>query len=185
MGRGRSLKQTQRKNELSKSSDKVQVKIRYNSLEKDFEGNVEETWILLNNFYSKFVPTFEIAKHLWLSVDLQTLARDSEGLIAFSPEGPSILVSKNKLTDNETIAMWLLASYLGKRLDFLESDALTKDDLQTKLGKSAKITGTRLGELVKAEWVSRNDDEKFIMTTFGVVQMQREVLPRIIAKTGV
>jgi hypothetical protein len=54
-----------------------------------------------------------------------------------------------------------------------------------KLGKSAKITSTRLGELVKMDWAAKTTDDKFRMTTFGVSQMQQDVLPRIIAKTGI
>jgi hypothetical protein len=51
-----------------------------------------------------------------------------------------------------------------------------------KLGKSGKITSTRLGELVKADLVARTDDDKFKITIFGVVQAQKEVLPKIKAR---
>jgi hypothetical protein len=77
-------------------------------------------------------------------VDIEALARDCEGLIAFSPEGANLLVPKTKLTDNETLALWLLASYLGYKLNLLGNDALSKEELQGKLSKSSKITSTRL-----------------------------------------
>ena len=170
---------------MSSKIDKVHVQIKYKDVEKTFEGSVEETWLLLGKFFGEFIPSFDVARKLWLSVDVQALARDCEGLIAFSPEGASILVPKNKLTDNETLALWLLASYLGQKLNLLRSDALTKDELQAKLGKSGKITSTRLGELVKTDWVAKTEDEKFRMTAFGVAQMQKDVLPRVIAKTGI
>jgi len=51
--------------------------------------------------------------------------------------------------------------------------------LQFKLGKSSKITYTRLGELVKNDFASKTVDEMFRITTFGVVQVQKEVLPKI------
>ena len=60
----------------------------------------------------------------------------------------------------------------------------SKEELQTKLGKDAKITSTRLGELVKNEMALRTVDEKYKMTTFGLVQMQKDVLPKIRSKTG-
>jgi hypothetical protein len=47
------------------------------------------------------------------------------------------------------------------------------------LGKSSKITCTRLGELVKNDFASKKVDEMFRITTFGVVQVQKEVLPKI------
>jgi hypothetical protein len=170
---------------LTGNTDKVHAEITYREAKETFEGTVEETWLLLSKFFGEFLPSFDVASKLWLSVDVQRLAKDCDGLIAFSPEGSNLLVPKAKLTDNETLALWLLASALGQKLNLLKSDALSKEELQAKLGKSGKITSTRLGELVKTEWVTKTADEKFKITTFGIVQMQKEVLPRIIAKTGI
>jgi len=164
-------------------TEKVTVHIKYRDVEKTFSAPIEETWLLLNKFFNEFVPSFEIANKLWLSVDLQKIAKDCEGLIAFSKEGSSLLVSKNKLTDNEALLVWLLAGYVGHKLGMLETDALSKEELQVKLGKSGKITSTRLGELVKNDVAMKTVDDKFRLTTFGVVQMQREILPKIRAKT--
>ena len=170
---------------MTSQPSNVYVQVKFKGIEKTFEGTIEETWILLSKFYNDFIPSFEISHKLWLTVDVQRLAKDCEGLLAFSREGPSILVPKNKLTDNEALTLWLLSSYLGNKLNLLEGDSLSKETLQTKLGKSGKITSTRLGELVKNDWVTKTEDEKYRMTAFGVTQMQREVLPRIISKTGV
>ena len=71
---------------------------------------------------------------------------------------------------------------MGRKLGMIDSDAISKEELQVKLGKSSKITSTRLGELVKSDLVMKTADEKFRITTFGVVQMQKEILPRIKAK---
>ena len=162
----------------------IEVHIEYKDLNETFSAPPEEIWLLLSTFFNKFLPSFEIANRLRLSVDLQTLAKDCEGLIAFSEEGPNILVSKSKLTDNETLSIWLLASYLGYKMGLMTSDALSKDELRVKLWKSGKITSTRLGELVKNDLVMKTADEKFKITTFGVVQMQKEILPKINAKTS-
>jgi hypothetical protein len=170
---------------LTEKPEKVAVQIRYKDVEKTFSASVEEAWLLLNKFFNEFLPSFEIANKLWLSVDLQKLAKDCEGLIAFSREGSNLLVSKSKLTDNETLLLLLLASYLGHKLGLLESDVLSKEELQAKLGKSGKITSTRLGELVKNDAVVKTADEKFRITTFGVAQMQKEILSKIKAKTNV
>jgi len=139
----------------------------------------------LGKFFGEFIPSFEVATRLYLNVDVQRLSKDCEGLIAFSREGANLLVPKNKLTDNETLAMWLLASYMGYKLNLLGSDAISKEELQAKLGKTGKITSTRLGELVKNDWATKTTDEKFKITTFGIAQMQKDTLPRIIAKTGI
>lgn len=167
---------------MTPKPDDVTVQVKYKNIEKTFQGTAEETWLLLSKFFSEFMPTFETASKLWLSVDVQKLAKDCEGLIAFSPEGPNVLAPKNKLTDNETLSLWLLATHIGYKLNFSSNDALSKDELQMKLGKSGKITSTRLGELVKNDAVAKTADDKFRMTTFGVAQMQKDILPRIKSK---
>ncbi len=169
---------------MTEKTEKATVHIKYRDVEKTFSASIEETWLLLGKFFSEFVPSFEIASKLWLNVDLQKLAKDCEGLIAFSKEGASLLVSKNKLTDNEALLLWLLAGYLGRKLGMLTNDALSKEELQVKLGKSGKITSTRLGELVKNDLATKTADEKFRLTTFGIVQLQKEVLPKIKTKTN-
>jgi len=169
---------------LTEKPEKVAVNIKYKDVEKTFSATLEETWLLLNKFFNEFLPSFETANKLRLNVDLQALAKDCEGIIAFSEEGANLLVSKNKLTDNETLSLWLLAGYLGHKLDMIKNDAFSKEELQAKLGKSGKITSTRLGELVKSDVAAKTTDEKFRITTFGVVQMQKDVLPKIKAKSN-
>jgi Mn-dependent DtxR family transcriptional regulator len=67
----------------------------------------------------------------------------------------------------------------------LGSDAVSKEDLQTRLGKSGKIVSTRLGELAKNGLLTKTADDKFRITAYGVVQMQKEVVPKVRAKTKV
>ena len=171
---------------MTEKQERITVQVKYRDVEKSFSaGSVEEAWLLLNKFFSQFVPSFEIATKLRLNVDLEKLAKDLEGVAAFSAEGSSLLVAKGKLTDNEALILWLLASYVGHKLGLLEREELSKEELQMKVGKSGKITSTRLGELVKSDLVARTSDDKFKITTFGVVQTQKEILPKIKAKTTV
>jgi hypothetical protein len=80
--------------------------------------------------------------------------------------------------------LWLLAGYVGCQLGMVESDAIGKEELQIKLGKSGKIASTRLGELVKSDMVAKLVDDKFKITTFGTVQMQKDIIPKIKAKVS-
>lgn len=93
-----------------------------------------------------------------------------------------MLVPRDKLTDNETLELWLLANYVGFQLGMAANEAVSKEELQARLGKDAKITSTRLGELVKNGVAAKTADEKYRITTFGVAQVQKEVLPKIKAK---
>jgi hypothetical protein len=162
----------------------VTVHVRFGDVEQTFSGSVEDVWLSLNRFFGEFLPSFEVAKRLVLSVDLQGLVKACEGLIAFSKEGANLLVGKDKLTDNECLLLWLLAYHVGNSLGFVSESAVSKEELQAKLGKSGKIASTRLGELVKSDMVVKTGDDRYRITTFGVVQMQKDVIPKIRAKVG-
>ena len=167
---------------MSDEPQRLSVHIKYGNVEKTFSGSSEEVWLSVNKFFGEFIPSFEIARKLALNVDLQKLAKECEGVVGFAQEGPYLLVPRDKLTDNETLALLLLANYVGLQLGKVENDGVLKEELQLKLGKDAKIVSTRLGELVKGEMAAKTADEKYKITTFGIVQMQKEMLPRIRAK---
>jgi len=167
---------------LSEKPEKIHIQIRYREVAQEFSAAPQEAWLLLNRFFKEFIPSFEIARKLWLNVDLHQLAKDLEGIVGFSRDGTSLLVPKNKLTDNDALSVWLTAQYLGRELGMLGCDALTNDDLQTKLGKSGKIISTRLGELAKNGLVAKAPDDKFRITAYGAVQTQMEILPKIKSK---
>ncbi len=161
------------------------VQIKYKGMDQSFLGNAEDVWHCVNKFFREFVPSFEIARNLVLNIDLEKLANEVKDLIAFSSEGPNVLVERTKLTDNETLLLWLLACRLGYEFGLLKEDAVAKDDFQLKLSKNAKILSTRLGELVKSGMTAKTSDEKYRMTTFGVMQMRNSVIPRIRSKLNV
>jgi hypothetical protein len=160
------------------------VHLKYKDFEQTLSGSPEQVWLLMNKFFAEIVPSFETANKLNLNIDLQTLVKDSEKIIAFAAEGPYIIAPRNKLTDNETLSLLLLANYLGFRLSKTGCEGLSKEELQSKLGKDAKITSTRVGELVKNQMAVRTEDEKYKITTFGVSQLQNYILPRIKSKIG-
>jgi hypothetical protein len=167
---------------LTSQLQSITVQIKYKNFDETFVGQPEQVWLALNKFFNEFVPSFEIANQLTLKVDMQSLAKDCEGIIAFSKEGANLMMPRSKLTDNETLILWLLANRLGKELNVLKSDAVPREELQTKLGKDAKITGTRLGELVKSEIAVKSEDDAYSITSFGIMQAEREILPRVKTK---
>ncbi|MEM2103532.1 MAG: hypothetical protein QW717_01405 [Candidatus Bathyarchaeia archaeon] len=162
----------------------ITVHVKYGETEQSFCGGVEEVWSAVNRFFAEFLPAFAVSKSLVLSVDLQRLAEDCKGLVGFADNTFHLLVPKEKLTDNEALSLHLLAAYLGFRIGMVSSDALAREELQAKLGKNPKITGTRLGELVKSGVAEKTSEGRYRITSFGVIQMQREGLPKIRAKLG-
>jgi hypothetical protein len=169
---------------LTAEEAKITVSVKYGGVEQTFSGSLEEVWAALNKFFSELIPAFQIAKALVLSVDMQKLVEDCKGLVGFADNMPHLLVPKEKLTDNETLALNLLAAHIGFRLGMLKTDVLTREELQAKLGKNPKITSTRLGELVKSEIAEKTSEGGYRITSFGVFQMQKEWLPKIKAKLG-
>jgi len=170
---------------LTSQENKITVHVKYKELEETFEGSLENVWLSVNKFFGDFLQGFEIAGKVVLKIDLQQLIKSCEGIIAFSQEGSNLLIPRNKLTDNETLVLWLLAAHLGFQLGTLKSGAMSKDELEAKLGKSAKIVSTRLSELVKSEIGARTAEDNYRITTFGIVQMQKEIIPRVRTKLGV
>jgi hypothetical protein len=151
------------------TKDQVTVTIKYQDTEQTFTGNANQVWTSINKFFSEMIPALDTVKKAILTVDLETLIEDSKNIIAIAPEGPAILVSKQKLTDNETLTLHLIATYIANKLG-QPKDYLTKEELQSGLGKSSKITSTRLGELIR-------DGN-------GIKRFQEEALPEIIQKLG-
>jgi len=167
---------------LTDEENEITVQIKYKDVEKTFSGLVNDVWISINKFFSEFIPTFKIARKMILTVDLQNLIKKCEKVIALTEEGPHLLVSRDKLTDNETLILQLLANYLGHKLGTMNNDAVSREELQAKLGKNSKITSTRLGELVKSEMVTKTKDGKYKITTFGIIQTQKNILPKTTSK---
>ena len=165
------------------TKDQVTVTIKYQDTEQTFTGNANQVWTSINKFFSEMIPALETVKKAILTVDLETLIEDSKNIIAIAPEGPAILVSKQKLTDNETLTLHLIATYIANKLG-QPKDYLTKEELQSGLGKSSKITSTRLGELIRDGNATKTQEGNYKITTIGIKRFQEEALPEIIQKLG-
>lgn len=140
-----------------------------------FTGDADNVWVSVNRFFGEMIPTFDMARKVTLTVDLAKVIEDFKDIIAIAPEGPELLIPKDKLTDSEILQFYLLAAYVSFRLGKRLTDAMTKEELQAKLGKSMKITATRLGELVKQGIVTKTEDGSFRIATIGVKKLQEDL----------
>ncbi len=164
------------------SKEMVTVQVKYRDTELTFAGNVNDVWVSLSQFFSEMIPAFEIISKMTLTVNLAKLIEDFKDVIAIAPEGPEVLIPKEKLTDNETLQLILLAAYIGYQLGKLTRATMTKKELSTKLGKSVKITTTRLGELLKDMNVIKTQDGNYKITTIGIKRLQDKTLSKIRTK---
>jgi len=160
------------------NKETVTVHIKYQETEQSFTGDVNHVWVSVNRFFSEMIPALQTVKKALLTVDLESLIEDCKNIIAVAPEGPVLLVSRQKLTDSETLTLHLLATYIGNKLG-MSKIFLTKEELQAALGKNAKITSTRLGELCREGYATKTEDGNYQITTLGIKRFQEETLPEI------
>ena len=160
------------------NKETVTVHIKYLETEQTFTGDVNQVWVSVNRFFSEMIPALQIVKKALLTVDLENLIEDCKNIIAVAPEGTVLLVSRQKLTASETLTLHLLATYIGNKLG-LSKIFLTKEELQAALGKNAKITSTRLGELCREGLATKTDEGNYRITTLGIKRFQEETLPEI------
>lgn len=152
----------------------VTVHIKYGEVEQTFKGDVNDVWASVNRFFSEFMPAFEIARKMILTVDLTKLVQDFKDIVAIAPEGPELRIYKEKLTDSEALQLYLLTAYIGYRLGKLPRETMTKEELQTRLGKNMKIIATRLGELVKQGDVVKTEEGNYRITTKALIHLQEK-----------
>jgi len=160
----------------------ITVHIKYKDIEETFTGDVDNVWTSINRFFSQTIPLFNAAHSAVLTVDLKQVIVASKGLVAVAEEGPVVLVSKQKLTDNESLLLKLLAAYIGGRLGVLNKMWLSRNELQGGLGKSRKITGTRLGELCREGLATKTEEGGYQLSTLGVNRLVDEILAQIRSK---
>jgi uncharacterized protein YjhX (UPF0386 family) len=163
---------------MGKKTD-ITVHVKYGELEKTFVGDLEAVWHSINRFFCEIVPTFDVAHKLLLTFDLKNLIESVKGVIGLSQEGQHILVSKDKLTDNEILTLTLLAIYLRYKLGLSRNDSATREELQARLGKSRKITITRLAELIKKDIIAKSEEGNYRITTYGIKYVQEKLLPKL------
>lgn len=156
----------------------VTVHIKYQETEQTFSGDANQVWISINKFFTEMMPALQTVQKVLLTVDLESLIEDCKNIIAVAPEGPVILVSRQKLTATETLTLHLLSTYIANKLG-QSKDYLTKEELQTGLGKNSKITSTRLGELIREGYATKNEEGNYKITTLGIKRFQEEALPEI------
>jgi hypothetical protein len=159
-------------------NETVTVQIKYKDTKQKFCGDANQVWISINKFFGEMLPAIQTVQNILLTVELENLIDDCKNIIAISPEGPVVLIDNKKLTDNETLILHLLATYISIMLG-KSNDYLTKEDLKIRLGKNSKITSTRLGELVRERLAKKNEKGNYEITTLGIKRFQQEILPEI------
>ncbi len=163
------------------STEEVTVHVQYQQTEQTFTGDANQVWASINKFFSEMIPALQTVRKVLLTVDLEKLIEDCKNIIAITHEGPVLLVSKQKLTDSETLMLYLLSAYIGSKLG-KSTGFLTRKELQAALGKNSKITGTRLSELIREGYATKTAEGNYQTTTLGIKRFQEELMSEIKGK---
>jgi DNA-binding MarR family transcriptional regulator len=161
------------------NSTNVNVSITIGDIKVQYNGSAESVMVSVINFLSKQIPTIALAKKISLNYAVTELIETYSNIIKITPEGPKVIPEleehgKKKLSDKEIVALQLIASKIAKDLSTITNDGMKVSEIQSATALNPKSISSRLSELVKAGYVSRNntkDDLESVLyriTTHGI-----------------
>lgn len=160
--------------------EKLELSVKYKDIEVKFAGAPSDVVRSLFKFLSEVLPGFDLASGLILTVDLEELLEGVSGLIAFTPEGPVVIIPKEKAGgERNIILLHLIKSYVGYQTGRIEAESLSTAEIVSMTGGKSSTVAARLSELRNLGWVERIDRGEYKITTLGVKSFLEEILPRI------
>lgn len=164
---------------MSSEEEKLEVSVKYGQFESHFVGTVDEALRGVIGFISKVCPTYDLASRLVMTVDVEKLIEDLEGIIAITEEGLVSTIPSDLLSDKEAIRLQLIKAYLGYRLARRDKETMSLGDIITETrGKTGAVAG-RLSEMVSDGLVKRVGRGEYQITTLGIEDFCETVLPKI------
>lgn len=159
------------------SEEKMKVHLKIDNFETELEGSPEEVALEVNRLASQLVPTFNLARKVYLSYSLSDLMNKFSDYVRITPEGPRVLASK-PLSDKILIALQLVAVKIAAESGKLSSSRSTLQELERTTGLNPKSISSRLSELVKAGLVERvvvDDGTFYFINTMGIDWLARQL----------
>jgi len=158
----------------------LELFVRYKDVELKFKGKPDDVIRSFLRFIQEILPTYDLASKLTLTVDLEDLLKNVEGIIAFTPEGPVVTVPKERLRgEKDAILLHLVKTYIGYKTGRLGKNSLATSEITSLTGGKSSTIAARLSELVSSGWVERIGRGEYKITTLGIRNFIDEVLPKI------
>ncbi len=164
---------------MSTDEAKVEVFVRYQGMEVKFSGTSNEVMRLFLDFMSKIFPNYDLVSRLTINVDLESLLKSLEGIIALVPEGVIITLPREKMGDREVILLNLVKMSVAYQLNKSDKDSVSIADLLKTTGGKPSSTAARLSELVDLGWVDRVGRGEYRITTYGLKSFIETDLPKL------
>lgn len=158
----------------------LELTVKYKDVEARFSGKPDEVLRAFFGFMGRVLPTYDLASQLTLTIDLENLLVSVKDLIAFTPEGPVIVVPRERLGgDRNVIMLNLIRAYIGYKTGRLERDSLSTSEIMALTGGKSGTVAARLSELTDMGLVERVGRGEYRVTTLGIKYFLDEVLPKI------
>ena len=164
---------------MSGEEVKIEALVKYQGMEVRFSGTVNEVIRAFLEFMSKILPNYDLISKLTITIDLEKLLKDLEGIIAITPEGLIVTIPREKIGEREAILLNLLKTSIGYQLGKLDRDSVSVADILTLTGGKPSSTAARLSELVDLGWVDRIGRGEYRVTTYGIKSFTETVMPKI------
>ncbi|MEM0117862.1 MAG: hypothetical protein QXV32_05395 [Conexivisphaerales archaeon] len=161
----------------AQETGRMKVHVKIDSFETDIEGEAEQVALEVNRLASQLVPTFNLARKVYLNYSLSDLINKFSDYVRITPEGPRVLTQK-ALSDKLVIALQLVAAKIAAESGKQQSSRLTLQELERTTGLNPKSISSRLSELVKAGYVERvvvNDGTYYFINTMGIEWLSRQI----------
>ena len=165
--------------ELASVAHSLEVVIKYGTLEKRISGPPEQVARDVLLFLSSVIPELELASRLALSVDINSVAKSCEGVLAVTPEGVVVTVPVDMLADRELLLLHLAKARIAQMLGKSETELVQSADLIAATKKSAGTVAGRLSELCGENLAERKGKGEYRATTLGLHVFCEQVLPKL------
>ena len=169
--------------ELTRVPIALEVTLRYGTIEKRITGAPEQVSQEIFVFLNTVIPQLELASRLTLSVDVSTLAKACEGILAVTPEGVVVTVPVDMLADRELLLLHLAKAKIAHLLGKSEKDLVQSAELVAVTKKSAGTVAGRLSELCGESLAERKGKGEYRATTLGLHVFQEQVLTKLKPRT--
>jgi predicted transcriptional regulator len=150
---------------------KLSVTIALGDTRAEFSGSPEVVLQSVNSFISKQIPEIDLAKRLSMNFSAKDLVDKFKDYVKITPEGPRVWNQERKLSDKELVGLQLAAQRIASETRNGVSALMTLNSLQEATSLNPKSLSSRLSEMTKAGFVSREMNEEktqFKITTIGI-----------------
>ena len=157
--------------EESSASQKLVVSISLGDAKAEFSGSPEIVLQSVNSFILKQIPEIDLARRLSMNFSTKDLVEKFKEYVKITPEGPRIWSQEREFSDKELVGLQLVAQRIASETREGASPLMSLALLQEITSLNPKSLSSRLSEMTKAGYVSRdaNDDKtQFKITTTGI-----------------